>query len=43
MRMTCVKVLVFPLHAKKVRSREIISGGFAVKIQQRVKKSGRFW
>ena len=33
---------VFPLNAKKVRIREIMSGGFAVKIQQRVTKSSGF-
>ena len=33
---------VFPLNAKKVRIFEIISGGFAVKIQQCVKKVRRF-
>ena len=34
---------LFPLNAKKVRICEIMSGGFAVKIQQCVKKSGYFW
>ena len=34
---------LFPLIAKKMRICEIMSGGFAVKIQQCVKKSGGFW
>ena len=43
-RQTCVDgVKVFPLHSKKLRICEILSGGFAVKIQQCVKKSGGFW
>ena len=33
---------VFPLNAKKVRICEIMSGGFAVKIQQIVKNVRRF-
>ena len=33
----------FTLNAKKVRICEIMSGGFTVKIQQCVKKSGSFW
>ena len=39
----CNLKAVFPLNAKKVRICEIMSGGFAVKIQQCVKKSGGFW
>ena len=34
---------VLPLHAKKVQIQEIVPGGFAVRIQQCVKKSGGFW
>ena len=37
-----VRQPVFPLNAKKVRICEIMSGGFAVKIQQCVKNVRRF-
>ena len=37
-----VAASVFPLNAKKVRICEIMSGGFAVKIQRCVKKVRRF-
>ena len=33
---------VFPLNANKLRICEIMSGGFAVKIQQSIKKFGGF-
>ena len=39
----CSHYTSVPFKRKKVRICEIMSGGFAVKIQQCVKKSGGFW